>query len=271
VQLTIRNALPSDKKTVLDFCKSTFSWGDYIHYVWDDWTDEGNFFVLCENKHPVAICHGFIIRDAKLVWIEGIRVNPNYRQKGYAKKLVTKTETVAKKHGCKLSAMIIESKNYKSLNLASKLHYARNEKWDYYFLSPKKHSTSNIQHAKSAKEIARYLADSEFYIRSWRWLPLEATTISSLVKEKKIIISTNQDRIDSLGIITESDHFEKTMMLTLIYSTKSGIKKILPYVQNLTYEKKFERIQILTKMKKLPPYSGLEKRLEFYHMTKLLD
>ena len=61
------------------------------------------------------------------------------------------------------------------------------------------------------------------------------------------------------------------MMLTLIYSTKSGIKKILPYVQNLTYEKKFERIQILTKMKKLPPYSGLEKRLEFYHMTKLLD
>ena len=100
-------------------------------------------------------------------------------------------------------------------------------------------------------------------------MPLDAKTISSLIKEKKIIISKDQNHIDSLGIITESDHFEKTIMLTLIYTTKSGIKKILPYIQNLTYEKKFERIQILT-TKKLPSYPDLEKRLSFYHMTKNL-
>lgn len=270
MQQTIRNALPSDKKIILDFCKSTFSWGDYIHHVWDDWLDEGNFFVLTENRRPVAICHAFIIKNEKLVWIEGIRVDPNYRQKGYAKKLVTKTEDVAKKNDCKLSAMIIESTNFKSLKLAIKLHYTRNEKWNYYSLAPKKHSTADTQQAKSTKEIARYIADSEFYIRSWRWLPLDTKTISSLIKERKIIISKDKDRIDSLGIITESDHFEKTMMLTLIYTTKSGIKKILPYIQNLTYAKKFVRIQVLT-TKKLPSYPGLEKRLAFYHMTKNLD
>ncbi|MEK6956882.1 MAG: hypothetical protein AABW74_03135, partial [Thermoproteota archaeon] len=115
-----------------------------------------------------------------------------------------------------------------------------------------------------------FLTSSEFYIKSWRWFPLDTKTISALIKEKKIIISKDQNRIDSLGIITESDHFEKTMLLTLVYATKTGIKKILHYVQNLTYEKKFERIQILT-TKKLPSYPGLEKRLAFYHMTKNLD
>ncbi|MEK6944034.1 MAG: GNAT family N-acetyltransferase [Thermoproteota archaeon] len=269
MQLTIRNVLPSDKKIVLDFCKSTFSWGDYIHHVWDDWLDEGNFFVLTENRRPVAICHAFIIKNAKLVWIEGIRVDPNYRQKGYAKKLVTKAEAIAKKNDCTLSSMLIESKNFESLRLAAKLHYTRNEKWDYYFLVPRKIRSANTQQAKSAKEIARYLADSKFYIKSWRWFPLDTKTISALIKEKKIIISKDQNRIDSLGIVTESDHFEKTMMLTLIYTTKSGIKKILPYIQNLTYEKKFVRIQVLT-TKKLPSYPGLEKRLAFYHMTKNL-
>jgi GNAT superfamily N-acetyltransferase len=268
MQLTIRNVLPSDKEIILDFCKSTFSWGDYIHHVWDDWLDEGNFFVLTENSCPVAICHAFITKNTKLVWIEGIRVDPNYRQKGYAKKLVTKAEAIAKKNDCTLSSMLIESKNFESLRLAAKLHYTRNEKWDYYFLVPRKICSATIR-AKSAKEIARYLADSKFYIKSWRWLPLDAKTISSLIKEKKIIISKDQNRIDSLGIITESDHFEKTIMLTLIYTTKSGIKKILPYIQNLTYEKKFERIQILT-TKKLPSYPDLEKRLSFYHMTKNL-
>ena len=33
----------SDKKAVLDFCKNTFSWGDYINDVWDYWILEGNF------------------------------------------------------------------------------------------------------------------------------------------------------------------------------------------------------------------------------------
>ena len=270
MQQTIRNALPSDKKIILDFCKSTFSWGDYIHHVWDDWLDEGNFFVLTENKRPVAICHAFIIKNEKLVWIEGIRVDPNYRQKGYAKKLVTKAEAIAKKNDCTLSSMLIESKNFKSIKLAAKLYYTRKEKWNYYFLAPKKHSITNAQQVKSAKEVKIFLTASEFYIKSWRWLLLDAKTISSLIKERKIIISKDQNRIDSLGIITESDHFEKTIMFTLIYTTKSGIKKILPYIQNLTYEKKFERIQILT-TKKLPSYYGLEKRLAFYHMTKNLD
>jgi len=270
VQQTIRNALPSDKKIILDFCKSTFSWGDYIHHVWDDWLDEGNFFVLTEHRRPVAICHAFIIKNAKLLWIEGIRVDPNHRQKGYAKKLVTKAESVAKKNGCTLSLMLIESKNFKSLKLVAKLYYTRKEKWYYYFLAPKKHSSINAQQVKSAKEITGYLVDSEFYIKSWRWLPLDTETISSLIKQKKIIISKGQNRIDSLGIITESDHFEKTMMLTLIYTTKPGIKKILPYIQNLTYEKKFERIQILT-TKQLPSYPDLAKRLTFYHMTKKLN
>lgn len=269
MQVKIRDALPSDKKTVLDFCKSTFSWGDYIHDVWDEWFDEGNFFVLAENKHPVAICHAFIIKDAKLVWIEGIRVDPNYRQKGYAKKLVAKAEDVARKNDCMLSTMLIESRNFKSFKLAKKLHYTRNKKWDYYFLGPKKCRYTNIQQAKSSKEIASYLADSEFYIRSWRWLPLDTKTISSLVNEKKIIISKKQNRIDSIGIITKSDHFEKTMMIT-IYATKAGIKEILAYIQNLAYEKGLERIQILTKMKKISAYPRLEKRLSFYHMTKKL-
>ena len=269
MQVTIRNALPSDKKTVLDFCKSTFSWGDYIDYVWDDWLDEGNFFVISENKRPVAICHAFI--KTKQVWIEGVRVEPNYRRKGYAKRLVEKAEAAGRTNGCTLSSMIIESNNSKSLKLAENLHYTRNKKWNYCFISPKKFRLTNVQQAKSAREIARYFADSEFYVRSWRWLPLETKAISSLIQEKKIIFSKEKHRIDSLGIITDSDHFEKTTMLTLIYTTKTGIKKILPYIQNLTYKKRFERIQILTKMEKLPPYPGLEKRLVFYHMTKTLD
>ena len=37
-----RLAQSSDKKDILNFCQYTFSWGDYIHEVWDNWIIEGN-------------------------------------------------------------------------------------------------------------------------------------------------------------------------------------------------------------------------------------
>ena len=55
--MIIRKAKASDKNKVLDFCKNTFSWGDYIVDVWDYWIVEGNLLVLTENKTPAAICH----------------------------------------------------------------------------------------------------------------------------------------------------------------------------------------------------------------------
>ncbi len=43
--MRINGAKPSDKEKILDFCKNTFSWGDYIPEVWDFWIKEGNLLV----------------------------------------------------------------------------------------------------------------------------------------------------------------------------------------------------------------------------------
>ena len=50
IDVIIRKTKASDKNTVMEFCKTTFSWGDYIADVWDYWILEGNLLVLTENK-----------------------------------------------------------------------------------------------------------------------------------------------------------------------------------------------------------------------------
>ena len=92
--MKIRKAKPSDKAEVLDFCKSTFSWGDYIEDVWDYWILEGNLLVLTIKDIPVGICHS-IHTGQKENWIEGIRVDPNFRRKGVARKMIQKLELLA--------------------------------------------------------------------------------------------------------------------------------------------------------------------------------
>ena len=136
IYVIIRKAKASDKNTILEICKTTFSWGDYIADVWDYWVLEGNLLVLTENKTPVAICHSSFFD--KQVWIEGIRVNEKFRKKGFAKNLVLKSESLAKNKNCTVSKMLIATNNKKSLNLANHLSYKQESIWNFYSLIPKK-------------------------------------------------------------------------------------------------------------------------------------
>ena len=81
MNLKIRNANNSDKIPILKFCKNTFSWGDYVDQVWDFWLSEGHL-LLFEEMSPVGICHVSSSKDQ--IWIEGIRVDKNFRRKKIA-------------------------------------------------------------------------------------------------------------------------------------------------------------------------------------------
>src|SRR6266496_3284069 len=54
--LEIRFARPEDRDPVLAFCNETWSWGDYITNVWDDWLQNpaGQLFVATMDGQPVG-------------------------------------------------------------------------------------------------------------------------------------------------------------------------------------------------------------------------
>jgi len=106
--IKIRDAINSDKSFVLNFCKDTFSWGDYIQDVWDYWLSEGNL-LLIEKQCPIGMCHAFFSENQ--VWIEGIRINSNFRRHGLASKLVKHIESLAKEKHILFSFMLIDTEN----------------------------------------------------------------------------------------------------------------------------------------------------------------
>ena len=136
----IRRAVTSDKQQILAFCQNTFSWGDYIHEVYDSWIDEGDLVIFEEDGIPIAICHGVTYSEEEMLWIEGIRVRSDYRRSGLAEKLVSYIENNAKNSGIKHSAMLIESQNQPSLNLAKKIGYNKQAQWNYIPVESKKNS-----------------------------------------------------------------------------------------------------------------------------------
>ena len=260
MNLKIREANNLDKIPVLKFCRNTFSWGDYVEHVWDFWLSEGHLF-LGENENPVGICHAFYSHDQ--IWIEGIRVEPNSRRQNTASKLVKHAEMIGKEKNLSTSYMLIDTKNSISLSMASSLNYEIFQTWNFYSLDPK----INLNH-KVAFEKSLSLKPYNQYVQSWRWLPIDDATLKSFYEKNSIIKSCIGEN-DSVGILCESEHFDKTLIVTLFSNSDDSVLEILSFLQNFGVQKNYERIQILTR-EKLPNFDSLECKLSFHLMKKSL-
>ena len=264
-----RLASSSDKKDVLNFCQNTFSWGDYIHEVWDNWINEGNLIVIDDDQIPVSMAHAGFYPDEKMIWIEGIRVNNNFRKKGLAQKMICYFESNAKSQGFEISRMLIASENNPSLTLAKKLGYQIISKWNYFSLESKQISQQNVILSNSCLFDCKDLDTSKYnFIESWRWIPLSNERLKKLNSENKIFCQKSGNEIITLGIITESESFENTIILEILFGTE--LETMIKFVQNFAHQKNYSKIRILTELESLPQIKNLENKFPFYLMEKIL-
>ena len=259
--MVIRTAKSSDKIHILKFCKDTFSWGDYIQDVWDYWLSEGNLLVI-EKTVPIGFCHA--IFSKKQVWIEGIRINSDFRRQGLASNLINHVESLAIQKQIPISLMLIDTENSPSLSLAQNLGYKINQTWKFYSLLSQENTSHEISYGQP-------IQNNEFshYVKSWRWVPLDNEILSSL-NSKNCIVYSDKNENQAIAILADSEHFEKTLIITLFSGSKSNTMKIISFLQNFGFEKKYQRLQILTK-ETLPEFRNLEHKISFHLMQKLLS
>ena len=108
----IRPARPEDRNAVLAFCAHTWEWGDYIEYVWDEWLHDpqGQMFVATVDGQAVGVAH-FRMLSATEAWLEGMRIDPAYRQQGLATAINNTMLAEAMKRGATVARLITESTN----------------------------------------------------------------------------------------------------------------------------------------------------------------
>ena len=263
--MKFRHAKQSDKEDVLRFCTNTFEWGDYIEEVWDVWYSDPNGYLMIAEKNEMiaAVSHAYVCPNRNRIWLEGIRVNPDFRRRSIGTELIKKMVQYGKEQGAQEAAGLVSVKNVASQAMMEKNGFVVTSRWIYCNSSTNVHQEPDNGQAKIAtlkdKEVMRsylkqsqiFRAAAENYAHLWRWyhLHLDSDVLHNLIDNRKIIIMTNHDHsiIHGLMIINKNDnnmfqigYIDAVDVLTL--------KHLITFVINLAYselrEKKSETLQM---------------------------
>lgn len=82
----LRKATLADKEQVLEICKTVWEGHDYIPNIFDQWVSdpEGEFTLIMEEDVLTGLAK-FTMSQPGIGWLEGLRVAPEARSRGYAK------------------------------------------------------------------------------------------------------------------------------------------------------------------------------------------
>ena len=275
--LKIRPAARADREEVLKFCIHTFEWGDYIDQVWDLWySDQAGLLLVAEEgdslhdkkqSSVLALSHVSLCPNKNNIWLEGIRVNPNYRRRYVATQLINKMIAYGQEQGANKASAIVSKKN-----IASQLMMERNgfiviSRWNYYNTNniprrvDKAKLGSKVATLKDIQLIRDYLRHSEVYklsggtyVKSWKWYPLNlySGTLADLIENKKVLLNGNNNPIEGIAIINRDRYWNKSnnngtfQIVYLDASNVYALKDLISFVINLIHSEDviYERLQV---------------------------
>ncbi len=79
----IREAKPEDRPFIEEISRLTWG-GDYLAYVFEEWVKEGGLYVLELGRTVIGTVR-ITVFPQRVGWMEGLRVHPDYRGRGYGK------------------------------------------------------------------------------------------------------------------------------------------------------------------------------------------
>jgi N-acetylglutamate synthase-like GNAT family acetyltransferase len=287
--LKFRFAKNTDKEDVLKFCVNTFDWGDYIDQVWDLWYSESNSaLIVAENeihhtkKSVIAVSHVSLCPNRRNIWLEGIRVNPDYRRRSIATELLSKMLSYGKRQGAKEASAIVGVNNLPSQLMMEKNGFDVISKWNYYSSNnSRRYGKVNVRTAtvSDIKKVWDYLKQSKIYkssgkrhVNSWRWYSFDSDTILTNIKDGKLLIAGNDD-IEGIAIINKDGYWNRNDVFQIVYLDAvsiSSLYDLIVFVIMLVHSDndRYKRIQIFSPQ--IRQMSSLTKELDIHNSEQFL-
>lgn len=211
LDLTLRPARPDDRPAMERICAHTWDWGDYVPEVWDDWlADENGLVLIGELEGQAVAMHKITFHTPHQVWLEGMRVHPDFRHRGIGGMFMTHSLEYARARKARVVRLGTGSRNEAAQTIMSRAGMRLVGRYVLWMADPlpdtSPPSTLEPQHLAQVQAFlkeSRVLAHTNhLYNASWAWQELSAKRVTQMLSNGQMVAHWASDgRLAALAIV----------------------------------------------------------------------
>jgi len=222
----------SDTEGILEISRHIWDGYDYLPSVIEEWfKDPGSYVYGVEaDERLVAIANLRLVDGGHTGWMEGLRVHPDFRGKGYAHVLTRELMEKAKKLGSERLRYTTSTENEASLKLAEKYGFARVFEMRVFWrpnlnAAPSKAKGYLIgqtrpQEVYTLLQASPTLVSPKILIFDWKALNCTLESLETLGKTHEFYASLEEGRVGSLSFGSSRPRGEILLWAFTIYATE---------------------------------------------------
>ncbi len=231
--MKFRDLNEEDRQDIEDIARGTWEGEDYLPMVFDEWLREGNFYGIEKEGKIIATGKITILPDF-VGWLEGLRVHPDYRGRGYGRRmheyLLKKSEELSKRGDIRTLEYATYFRNEGSIYLGLKTGFDIVKK---YYGMEYESSQSKKPQASQLESIDELVSYEEYIPCGWIFIH-KAHDALDYLREKCMVFSYEGHKF-----LVLKEHSEEVIPLELKVDI---LKRILP---GIAYHSPEGRISII--------------------------
>lgn len=194
--LTLRPARDDDRPAMEQICAHTWEWGDYLPDVWDDWlADENGVMLIGELKSQAVALSKITFQTPDQVWLEGMRVHPDFRQRGIATRFLDYSLDYARAHRANVVRLATGGRNTAAHTVLSRAGMSCVGRYALWTAHPEPDvSSPPVLGPEHNAEVMAFVAESRvlrhthhLYSAGWAWQELSAQRVSQMLSGRQIV------------------------------------------------------------------------------------
>jgi len=235
MNVIVRFAREEDRNDVMEFVRNTWSWGDYIPEVWDYWLadNKGKMFVVELGGRVVGMNHIRILEEG-VGWMEGVRIRPEYRGRGFATQLGEEAMKYARKMGIKKFRLLTSITNKPAHGQVRKMNFEKVGIFNGFELDGQTGEATASNVTQEVYKIAeKFLLESRefrlakgFFFDSWAMRSFLECGVTNVLKKYKLHYKLTNTGTAFL-LHGKSEGAEKFQQLNFAWGDGVTIKEIL--------------------------------------------
>lgn len=231
----VRAALLEDKETILEFCRHTWEWGDYIPRVWDVWLSDpqSRLLVATIDDQPVAIAQVTLLASEE-AWLQGFRVAPAYQSQGIATELGQHCTKLAIQLGAKTIRYSTLASNTSACHIGDKLGFHQVATFVSYRAESTEDSPWQLSTARpeDLADVLSFIKGSNIYKSSvglyctgWAYHKLTSEKLRKHLNNGEVFILNEMAQLRALAIVTMTS-LEQGMVIGYIDGLPDAIRDL---------------------------------------------